>query len=140
MSAAAPHLVYPPPDVEPGDDGGDEAQLVVMTSIIDEPTGTTWTNRVAIDHHAGHGELVNALLATARGATASFSTNAHAVLIDALTEAPGQPDALTVRWLDHAAAHHPSGGAGCFLELPGDPPVQVPFVVARAVLVAAGAW
>lgn len=142
---APPEMLYDPPGLityEEGDGGGDRPQLVIMTSILREDNDEMWSSRIATELTARPPTVVDALLSSIRGAAAAHSTLVHTVLADRLS-AMNQPaiPGLTVGMLDQLASHgvQAHGAQPAAITVPGYPH-PVPFDVARAVLVAAGAW
>lgn len=126
------------------DDGGGDNQLVIMTTIMDESLDQSWTARVAVPLDTPPGEIVQHLLAAARGAAASYSTLLHSCVVDQLDAAQQRqepPKGLTVAMMDQLAEQGrvARGRAPDALTVPGltEP---VPFETVRAVLVMAGAW
>lgn len=140
---APPELLYDPPSIDNGQDDGDEdPQLVIMVSILDGRTDEMRSSRIALPLPCSPSSMVDALLDGTRAAAAAHSATLHSMLADRMSTL-GAPAAagITVSMLDQLAAHghQAHGGPPVSVQVPGYPH-PVPFDVARAVLVAAGAW
>lgn len=138
-----PELIHDPPGTftDEGEDG-DQPELVIMVTILEERTDEARSARIALPGNSRPSLIVDALISGIHGAAATYSSMVYSMLVDRQSAQSAPVDgALTVSLLDQLAAHGQEmhGGPPAAINIPGWP-APVPFEIARAVLVAAGAW